>query len=67
MSKRLERVRLACIRNREHWQRQQVAALFVDDAGVYRMANFFSEATRRVTQLMGQVEYHAANGHTLRH
>jgi len=37
-----------------------------DDAGVYRMANFFSEATRRVTHLMGQVEPHAANGPELR-
>ena len=34
----------------------------IDDAGVYRMANFFSEATRRATQLMGQGELHAANG-----
>ena len=41
----------------------------IDDPGVYRMVNFFSEATRRVTQLMGQVEEEAeaANAPLLKH
>ena len=37
-----------------------------DDPGVYRMANFFSEATRRVTQLMGHVKDEAANASALK-
>ena len=44
---------------------QQVHAR-VDDPGVYRMANFFSEATRRVTHLMGKVEDEAANASALK-
>lgn len=34
----------------------------IDDAGVNRMANFFSEATRRATHLLSQAEARAANG-----
>jgi len=45
---------------------QQVRA-GVDHPGVFRMASFFSEATRRVTQLMGHVEEQAANAPAHRH
>jgi hypothetical protein len=38
-----------------------------DHPGVFRMASFFSEATRRVTQLMGHIEEPAANAPALRH